>query len=97
MAKFQEIPQIAQDLIESSIAYLRQETIEPAKRLGKQAGMGLGGAVLFSMGAFLGVLGIFALLRMVLPDTEWYGVLARLITAATAALAAGLVAWRISK
>ncbi len=97
MAKFQEIPQIAQDLIESSIAYLRQETIEPAKRLGKQAGMGLAGALLLSLGAFLGVLGIFALLRMVLPDTEWYGVLARLITAATAALAAGLVAWRISK
>ncbi|MDH3190354.1 MAG: phage holin family protein [Acidimicrobiia bacterium] len=97
MAKYQEIPQLAQDLVESSIAYLRQETIEPAKRLGKQAGMGLGGAILLSLGAFLAVLGIYALLKMVLPEGEWWVVLSRLLTAVSAALAAGLVGWRMSK
>lgn len=97
MAKFQEIPQIAQDLVETSIAYLRQETIEPAKKLGKQAGMGLGGAVLLAVGAFLAILGIYALLKMVLPESEWSRVLARFLTALVAAGAAGLVAWRMSK
>jgi hypothetical protein len=97
MSKFHEIPQIAQDLVETSIAYLRQQTIEPAKRLGKQAGMGIGGSMLLSIGAFLAILGVFALLRMVLPETEWYAVLARLLTAMTAAVGAALVAWRISK
>lgn len=97
MAKFQEIPQITQDLIESSVVYLRQQTIEPAKRLGKHAGMGLGGALLFSLGGFLAILGVYALLKMVFPETEWYVVLARLLTALTAAGAAGVVAWRMSK
>lgn len=97
MAKFQEIPQLAQDLVESSIAYLRQETIEPAKRLGKQAGMGISGALLLSLGAFLAVLGIYALLKMVLPEGEWWVVLSRLLTAVSAAIVAGLIGWRMSK
>lgn len=97
MAKFQEIPQIAQDLVETSIAYLRQQTIEPAKKLGRQAGMGIAGAVLLSLGAFLAILAIYALFKMVLPETEWYRVLARLLTGIAAALAGALVAWRISK
>lgn len=97
MAKFQEIPQIAQNLVETSIAYLRQETIEPAKRLGKQAGMGLGGAILLAVGAFLAILGIYALLKTVLPDSEWSRVLARFLTALIGAGSAGLVVWRMGK
>ncbi|HEY5891113.1 MAG TPA: hypothetical protein VIW94_10480, partial [Acidimicrobiia bacterium] len=67
MKDFQEIPQQFNDLIEMSKEYLLQETVEPAKKLGKQAGMGIGGAVLFSLGAFLAVLGLYSLLLMVLP------------------------------
>ena len=37
--------------------YLRQETLEPAKALGKHAGMGIGGAMVISLGAFFVVLG----------------------------------------
>lgn len=88
---------MAQDLVETSIAYLRQETIEPAKRLGKQAGMGIGGSLLLGLGAFVAMLGLYALLKMVLPESEWYRVLARLLTALIAAGAAGLVGWRMSK
>lgn len=97
MKDFQEIPQISRDLFEMSKEYLRQETIEPAKELGKQAGMGIGGALLFSLGAFLAILGVYSLFRMVLPDTEWYIVLARFLAAIVAAGSSGLVAWRLSK
>lgn len=96
MKDFQEIPQLSRDLFEMSKEYLKQETIEPAKALGKQAGMGVGGALLFSLGAFLLMLGIYSLFRMVLPDTEWYIVLARFLTAIVAAGSTGLVAWRLS-
>lgn len=77
--------------------YLRQETIEPAKRLAKNAGMGIGGAFILSLGALFGVLGVYTLVKMVLPETEWYLVLARLVTGVATAGAAGLVVWRISK
>jgi hypothetical protein len=96
MKDFQEIPQIARDLFDMSKEYLRQETIEPAKQLGKQAGMGVGGALLVSLGAFLLMWGVYAFLIMVLPETDWYVVLARLLTALVATAGAGLVVWRIN-
>jgi uncharacterized membrane protein len=75
--------------------YLRQETLEPAKRLGKHAAMGVGGAMVLALGAFLMVLGVYFALRMAFPTTEWFEVLARFLTALAAAAAAGLVVWRM--
>ncbi len=75
--------------------YLRQETLEPAKALGKHAGMGIGGAMVISLGAFFVVLGLFEGLRMWLPVGEWWEVLARLITTLVSAGVAGLVVWRM--
>ncbi|MEX2251136.1 MAG: phage holin family protein [Acidimicrobiia bacterium] len=91
----QEIPQLATELIDMSREYLRQETIEPAKALGKHASMGIGGAMVVSLGAFFLVLGLFSGLRLWLPEGEWYEVLARFLTALGAAGAAGLVVWRM--
>lgn len=92
----QEIPQIATELVEMSREYLRQETLEPAKRLGKQAGMGLGGAIVMAIGAVCLAWGLYYGLTMLLPDGEWWIVLARGLTAVAAAAAGGIVAWRIS-
>lgn len=75
--------------------YLRQETVEPAKALGKHAGMGIGGAMVLSLGTLLLVLALFSALRVWLPSGEWYEVLARFLTAIGAAGAAGLVVWRM--
>jgi Putative Actinobacterial Holin-X, holin superfamily III len=95
MAEPQEIPQLVTELFEMSKEYLRQETIEPAKRLGRQAGMGIGGAMIMSTGCFLLVLGLYFALKMVLPEGEWWVVLARALTAVGALAVAGLVAWRM--
>ena len=97
MAEPQEIPELTTELIDMSREYLLQETIEPAKALGKHAGLGFGGAFLFSLGALAFVFGLYALLRMVLPQTEWYEVLARFLTFVGALIIAGLVGWRISR
>jgi hypothetical protein len=76
--------------------YLRQETLDPAKRLGRHAGMGLGGAVLFSIAGVLFTFAAYALARRLLPDTPWWAVGARFITFLVAAAAAGIIAWRMS-
>jgi len=91
----QEIPQLASELIDMSRQYLRQETIEPAKALGKHASMGIGGAMVISFGAFFLVLGLYNGLQVWLPAGEWYEVLARGLTAIGAAGVAGLVVWRM--
>ena len=76
--------------------YLRQETLEPAKALGKQAGLGIGGAVAMSIGAICLAWGLYYGLTMLLPEGEWWVVLARGLTTIAAAGAAGIIGWRIS-
>lgn len=95
MADPREIPQITTELIDMSREYLRQETIEPAKRLGKVAGMGVGGALLLSLGVFLLAWALYYGLILVFPEGEWWVVLSRIATALVAAGSAGLVVWRM--
>ena len=99
MAEPQEIPQIATELIDMSREYLLQETIEPAKRLGKVAGMGVGGAVVLSLGAFLMAwalyYGLVALFAEVVNHSQWWVVLSRFLTALVAAGVAAIIVWRM--
>lgn len=92
----QEIPQIATELVEMSREYLRQETLEPAKRLGKQAGMGIGGSIVMAIGSVCLAWALYYGLTLLLPEGEWWIVLARGLTAIAAAAAAGIIGWRIS-
>ena len=41
MSNVNELPQLAGELVEMSKEYLKQETLEPAKRLGKVAGLSI--------------------------------------------------------
>ncbi len=97
MAGPHEIPDKVTELIEMSKEYLRQETIEPAKRLGKQAAFGVGGAVLMAFGAFLLAWGFYFGMRLVLPDGDWWRVLAKGATVIAALMGAGIVVWRMQK
>lgn len=98
MAQPREIPELASELYDMSKEYLLQETVEPMKKLGGYAGLGLGGAVAFAVAAVLFVLGVYALMQVLFPieESEWYNVLARGITTAVAGIAAGLIGWRMT-
>ncbi len=102
MPEPKQIPELATELFDMSKEYLRQETIEPAKKLGRFAGMGVGGAALFAVGCVFLVLAVYSLFQFVLPPagdvlvTPWYNVLARGLTAIVAGAAAGIIAWRMS-
>ena len=91
-----EIPQIAGELVDMSREYLRQEIIEPAKRLGKHAGLGIGGALVMSIGAIFLAWALYYGMVQLLPDGEWWVVLARGLTAIAAAGAAVIIGWRMS-
>lgn len=98
MAQPTEIPELAAELYDMSKEYLRQETIEPMKRLGGYAGFGLAGAAAFAVAAILAILGVYALMQFLLPteDSDWYNVLARGITTGVAGIGAALVGWRMT-
>ena len=93
------IPQVASELWELSIAYAKQETIDPLKGLGRFLGFGVGGAILLGLGSvLLGLSGLRALQTETgssfTGNLSWipYG-----IVALSAVLLAGLVTWRVVK
>lgn len=96
MAEPKQIPDLTVELYEMSKEYMLQETVEPAKKLGRFAGFGIGAAFLFGIASIFLILGVYALFQTVLPETEWYNVLARGLTVVVAGAVAGIVAWRMS-
>lgn len=101
MADPKEIPQLTTELVDMSREYLRQETIEPAKRLGKHAGLGIGGAFALSLGAicltWAFYYGLTQLFEATVSGSRWWVVASRLATALAAGATAGVIGWRISK
>jgi hypothetical protein len=97
MSDPKELPQLVTELTGLSKQYLMQETIEPAKRLGRVAGMGLAAGALFALGAiFLGV-ALTLLLVMVLPEGDLWKALAYLISTLVLGGTAGLIIWRATR
>ena len=69
MAAVRELPDLVREFIDLSKTYLRQETLEPAKTLGRFAGFAIGGAVLFALGALFVSIAGMRLLLDALPDS----------------------------
>ncbi|MGI9586012.1 MAG: hypothetical protein ACR2N7_10525 [Acidimicrobiia bacterium] len=91
MAQIQEIPRLVSEFYELSRAYLIQETVEPAKKLGHFAGFSVGAAVLWAAAlVLLAVAGLRALYDL-LPDGAYWEALAYVITASVVLLFLALV------
>ncbi len=96
MAEPNELPQMVTDLVGMSKEYLRQETLEPAKKLGRFAGIGIGVGFIMAFAAlFFGLAAYFFFLQ-ILPEGEWYVVLSRGLTVIVTGGFAGLLGWRMS-
>jgi len=63
------LPALVKEVWELVVAYARQETIEPAKRLGRYLALGLAGAFLGGIGITLLVLGGLRALQTETSDT----------------------------
>lgn len=96
MAEPNELPQMVTDLVGMSKEYLRQETLEPAKKLGRYAGIGIGVGFIMAFAALFFGLAAYFLFLQILPEGEWYVVLSRGLTVIVAAGIAGLLGWRMS-
>ncbi|HHC07805.1 MAG TPA: hypothetical protein ENK55_03715 [Actinobacteria bacterium] len=72
MADIGDLPRLVVESYDLTKAYLVQETVEPAKRLGRFAGVSLGAALLWSVGlVLLAVAGVRTLIRF-LPAGPYY-------------------------
>jgi hypothetical protein len=92
MSRTSELPEMVQEFVELSRAYLVQETVEPAKALGRYAGFSFAGAICFAFGAlFLGIAGTRTIVGL-MPDGHmiWTGV-GYLLSALALGIVAGII------
>jgi hypothetical protein len=90
-------PNAAREAIDLTINYVRQQTLDPLKSLGRFIGYGTLGSLAIAIGA---VLWLIAILRLLQTETgAFHGNLSWVPYLIVAALAIGLIAlavWRIS-
>ena len=94
MANPTELPELVGEFVDMSKEYLRQETLDPAKQLGRFAGYSIGAGLAFAFGVlFLSIAGVRLLLEVLPSGPYWEGlgyVIAALALGAVAALIVGL-------
>jgi hypothetical protein len=67
-----ELPQLVTEFVDMSKEYLQQETIEPAKRLGRFAGFTIGAAALFAIGGvLLAIAGMRGIIYLLPEGPNW--------------------------
>jgi hypothetical protein len=91
MANQAELPELVEQFVEMSKEYLLQETVEPAKKLGRYAGYAIGAAAAFALGAlFLSIAGARFIIR-VLPDGPYWQGLGYVLAAIALAIVAAVI------
>lgn len=100
MANPSELPELVGEFVDMSKEYLRQETIEPAKQLGRFAGYTMAAGIAFALGVFfLSIAGMRWLLEAMpgdAGDAYWQG-LGYVLAAIGVVLVAGIVVFAGSR
>ena len=67
-----ELPQLVTEFVDLSKEYLRQETVEPAKQLGRFAGFTVAASILFAIGGLLlAVAGVRGIINLLPEGPNW--------------------------
>jgi len=97
VTKAKELPEHAVEFVEMAKQYVQEQTLEPAKALGRLAGMGFAAAAVFTLAAlFLGI----AAMRLIvdgLPDGNIWSGFGLILASIGLFGVTGLVMWRATK
>ncbi len=93
MANPSELPELIREFTDMSKEYLLQETVEPAKQLGRFAGFSMGAAFAFALGMLLlGIAGTRWIVRA-MPDGPNWTALGYLVSAVALVVIASIIVW----
>jgi hypothetical protein len=93
MTEPKEIPQLASELVDLSKEYLRQETIDPARRLARAVGLYVLAGALFSFGGIMLSIAALRIINEALPRRDLWTAFGFVITALLVLIAAGSVVY----
>jgi hypothetical protein len=97
MSDVRELPQMVSEFYDLAKRYLREQTIDPARRLGRLAAFSVAASMLFVLAAlFLGVAGMRAIVS-VMPDGAIWSGLGYMASALALLAVTGLVMWRATR
>ncbi len=91
MAEVRELPELVREFVDMSKDYLRQETLDPAKQLGRFAGYAVGGAIAFTLAAIFLSVALVRYLRDLLPDGPNWTALGYILAAIVLGIVAGTI------
>lgn len=91
----QELPQMVTQLYGMSKEYVLQETVEPAKKIGRAAGLGIAAAFLFGIGSVLMSIAGMRWIVAALPDTPLWSTAGYGISVLAIAAVIGIIGWRM--
>lgn len=97
MAKTTEIPELVGEFIDLSKQYLREQTLEPAKRLGRLAGFSFAGALVLVLAVvFLSIAGMRLIIEA-LPDGPMWSGLGYVVSSFALLILMGVMMWRVTR
>jgi uncharacterized protein (DUF849 family) len=97
MATAGDIPELVGEFVDLAKQYVREQTLEPAKKLGRLAGFSLAAALIFVLAAvFLAIAGMRAIVDLMPDGTIWSG-FGYVLSALALLAATGLVMWRAAR
>lgn len=91
MATVRELPDLVREFIELAKTYLRQETLESGRLLGRFAGFSIGAGAAFAIGALLLSIAGLRYIRIALPEGENWAALGYIVWALAMALVAYII------
>lgn len=89
-----DIPTLIQEFIQLAKDYLRQRTIEPAKRLGRYFAFALGAGISFAVAGLFFSIAILRVITRSLPTGPYWSALAYGLTVLVVVATIGVVVWR---
>jgi hypothetical protein len=100
LPKTSELPEMVGEFIDLSKQYVREQTLEPAKKLGRLAGFSFAGAIVIALSVtFLAVAGTRMLIEVLPggPDHAMWTGLGYILSSLALLVVTGLVMWRASR
>ncbi len=85
------LPELGKELIDLTVTYAKQETIDPLRTIGKRVGMGIAGAAVASVGLIFLLVGVLRLVQVearphLIGGMSWVPYLAAVAVAGPVAL-----------
>lgn len=84
----QSLPELGRELVDLTVAYAKQETVDPLRTLGRRVGLGVLGAAIASVGLVFLLVGVLRLVQVELAfggTMSWVPYLVALVVAGAVA------------